>query len=548
MEACSIPVLNGQPISQYFPFKEYRVHQRETLDKIEAALRVGKRYVIVEAPTGAGKSPMAVSAGLWAESAYILTSQKILQDQYTKDFADGNDISVIKGRGNYECNFLGAPASCNECYEPAKKNCIANSECFYYNAKAQAVAAKVALMNYAYFLSMMECDPSKKFGKRGLLIMDECHNIEKQLMSYIEFVISEFTFKQYGYPVSIPEYEDIEQYVKWIETNHNGIVELMKSKQGRITYLNERRAAFRKTSREFATLSLEVKELSEAAEDLDRLNRRIRQFLETIGRVEWIFTVEYTEKTHTRRVTFRPLTVSHFAYEALFQHGEQCLLMSATILDHHSFCRSLGIPMDQVEFISVESTFPPEIRKIIFTNTGAMSMSGLTATLPNIARDIKKALNYHKLEKGIIHCHTYKIANYIKENVNSDRFIFHDSSDRDAKLAQFIGSKTPKVLVTPSMTEGVDLKGDLARWEVIIKIPYLYLGDKQISRRMQVDPEWYNWQTCLVLVQSYGRIFRAEDDWGTAYVFDSGAPYFIKKNQSILPKWFLDAIVQKKRS
>jgi Rad3-related DNA helicase len=99
----------------------------------------------------------------------------------------------------------------------------------------------------------------------------------------------------------------------------------------------------------------------------------------------------------------------------------------------------------------------------------------------------------------------------------------------------------PAVLVSPSMTEGVDLKDDLARWEVIVKIPYLYIGDRQVERRMKIDSDWYNWQTCLTLVQSYGRIFRSESDWGSAYIFDSGARSFIRKNRDILPDWFLEA-------
>ena len=143
----------------------------------------------------------------------------------------------------------------------------------------------------------------------------------------------------------------------------------------------------------------------------------------------------------------------------------------------------------------------------------------------------------------VVHnCNSYKIANYIEQNCWNERLLFHKSDDRDDILQKFMKSTEPLVLVSPSMTEGVDLKDDLARWEIIVKIPYPYLGDKQVSRRMEVDPDWYVWQTCLKLVQSYGRIFRSETDWGSAYIFDSGAQYFIHKYKHILPKWFLEAI------
>ena len=35
------------------------------------------------------------------------------------------------------------------------------------------------------------------------------------------------------------------------------------------------------------------------------------------------------------------------------------------------------------------------------------------------------------------------------------------------------------------MQEGVDLKGDCSRFQVICKIPYPYLGDKWVKARMK---------------------------------------------------------------
>ena len=171
-----------------------------------------------------------------------------------------------------------------------------------------------------------------------------------------------------------------------------------------------------------------------------------------------------------------------------------------------------------------------------------MNLKKIDETLPKIVEDVKKALNYHRTEKGLIHCNSYKIAKHIEDNCWNDRLIFHDTTTRESALQEFMTSGQPKVLISPSMTEGLDLKGDLARWEIIVKIPYPYLGDKQVSKRMEMDPDWYSWQTCLKLVQSYGRIFRSEDDWGTAYIFDSGAQNFINRNRRILPQWFLDAM------
>ena len=90
----------------------------------------------------------------------------------------------------------------------------------------------------------------------------------------------------------------------------------------------------------------------------------------------------------------------------------------------------------------------------------------------------------HKNEKGIIHCHTYKIANYLKRNIRSKRILTHNSENRDKVLWRHINSKEPTVLISPSMSEGVDLKDDAGRFQIICKIPYPYLGDKLVRKRL----------------------------------------------------------------
>jgi len=537
-------IVTDQPdgMTKFFPFPEFRKYQRETVEDVEKHLTQGVENVIVEMPTGSGKSAIAVSAGLWSNHAYCLTSQKILQDQYIRDFAEEHNVSVLKGRGNYECTFLGNPAKCDECYTPARKECYAEGLCLYKNAKMRTAASPVALMNYSYFLNVVDCDPQQIFRERKLLICDEAHSIETELMNQIEFLLSEFLLKRLGYHVNVPTLKNVEQYSVWIKEHLHNLQTTLKRLYADLADVNRHRMSLSRTSNEFKQVSKDATELTSRAQELDRLVRRMNTFIQTLNSIEWVFSIEKTEKKKFKRVVFRPLTVDFFANDALLKFGKQRIYMSATILDQKSFCKSLGINHDNSVFLRVPSTFPPKNRRIIFTDTGYMNLKQIEATLPHIVTDVNKALEYHKEEKGLIHCNSYKIANYIENNCWDDRLLFHTSADREQVLKRFMESIEPLVLVSPSMTEGLDLKGDLARWEIIVKIPYPYLGDKQIAKRMEMDPDWYNWQTALKLVQSYGRIFRAEDDWGTAYIFDKGAQNFIYRNKSILPQWFLDAM------
>jgi Rad3-related DNA helicase len=90
--------------------------------------------------------------------------------------------------------------------------------------------------------------------------------------------------------------------------------------------------------------------------------------------------------------------------------------------------------------------------------------------------------------------------------------------------------------------------GDLARWQVIVKVPYPYLGDPQVSTRRAIDPAWYEWRTALRLVQAYGRAVRSQDDHAVTYVLDALFSGWVRRQHERLPRWFLEAIAPESRS
>jgi Rad3-related DNA helicase len=80
----------------------------------------------------------------------------------------------------------------------------------------------------------------------------------------------------------------------------------------------------------------------------------------------------------------------------MFSKGDKILLMSGSILNKESYCRNLGIEVNDCSFLSLDSPFPVENRKIYIIGSGSMSKKNIDATMPVLIKDIKKILKIHK--------------------------------------------------------------------------------------------------------------------------------------------------------
>src|SRR5205807_2029188 len=92
-------------IRDHFPFCDrVRPAQEKALAAIQRARDNGKKFALLELPTGTGKSAVAIAAAKWASTwgngAYILSPQKTLTAQYMRDF--GNiGLVELRGRASY---------------------------------------------------------------------------------------------------------------------------------------------------------------------------------------------------------------------------------------------------------------------------------------------------------------------------------------------------------------------------------------------------------------------------------------------------------------
>jgi len=214
-------------------------------------------------------------------------------------------------------------------------------------------------------------------------------------------------------------------------------------------------------------------------------------------------------------------------------------LMSGTILDPKMLAFLMGLDDDEYSYLELPCPFKAENRPIIYVKFGKMSYYDKKETFKIAIPVIKKILEKNKDHKGIIHSGNYQFSDWIRRNIKDDRLLIHDSSTREKSLVHHIESEFETVLVSPSMMNGIDLKDDLSRFQIIIKVPFPNLQSSKVKRRLETKPEWYNWKTLIEMMQSYGRSVRNEDDWAETYVLDSCFDQVIQKR---VPQYFRDAL------
>ncbi len=540
-------------LRDHFPFSEIRGNQGPALDKLSAWLQSDKKYFILEGPTGFGKSPVDIacashakttpSYGVYTSGAYILTPQKTLAEQYMKDF-EKHGLVELKGRNNYKCERwsreMGEDIDCETGADLNETSGMGErcDFCPYHAAKEEFVRKPFGTTNFSYYLN--ETNHAHQLPDRNLLILDEGHNTEDQILSLTDTVIRQKDCDKYG-AGKLPIFDEGDNagVLNWLDNTLVGAAT-------RYGYTLDKEI---KESRDDERVSAIRKKKS-----LERFLSRINMFRNSADPGEWFAWSDWKVNERTGQATgtgdlmIKPLTAKLFAETLMFNKAGKVLITSATILDFHTFMRNLGIDRNDCMTLAVDSEFPIENRPIFYRPVGSMSYKKINETLPKMAMEVESLLTRYIAKKGIIHTNSYKvnkyIVDYLRGTSHSARIITHDSSKgaRERAVQQHLESKEPTVLISPSMTEGLDLKDDLSRFQIICKVPYPAL-DAYTRARMQRDPAWYQWQTALKLVQATGRSIRSKTDRAHTYILDEDFANFVQKNNRVLPKYWTNSII-----
>ena len=631
-----------------FPFSDRRDRQAYVLNEICTAIASDYKYILLEAPTGFGKSPVAIAIALTLGSSYICTSTKDLQTQYSRDFPY---LKVSKGMNNFPClvkeDFIkngtyrcGVCVSddVNECYHTTVEYgpCMSNESfkdsgckyrtfskdyktsnkgttienvfidynttnyyqkeysqwlhlenlrdqrrawrpCEYFDQLNAALTSSHSIFNYSNFLALL---PNKKIlPPRKLLVLDEGHLLETEIVKYRGVSISKKRWKRYIPNLKMIDYgyDDIEKWIDFLielETNMLGLIgnsqmvdSLSISRRVKYNWINNVTSKLKSKKRVVGASEIfeSDEQIAEkydeniskrsssigdelavdAIRDTERLTRAINSILSNTK--NWIVSEIRKENYEIVRIELKPLDPSSYCKD-IFEKCTKTLIMSATILDSKEFCRNVGLTYNDVKFIQVDSDFALQNRPIYPMSIAYLNFNNLQLqeVKTKISRAIDNLMTLNRNHKGIIHTTSYEQLNFIKENIsqtNVRRLLVTDPEiQRDDVIAEHTNSLKPTVLISPSLHMGLDLKDDLSRFQIITKVPYPNKSDRWTDAKRKLVEEWYYWQTALKLIQGYGRSIRSKEDWAKTYVLDSAFGYFVRKNRNILPDWFTQAI------
>ena len=93
-----------------------------------------------------------------------------------------------------------------------------------------------------------------------------------------------------------------------------------------------------------------------------------------------------------------------------------------------------------------------------------------------------------------------------------------------------------------SLWEGVDLKDDLSRFQIIAKVPYPNSTENWVKKKMNLFPFWYRSVAMTKLLQGTGRSVRNMQDWAKTYMLDSNIEHMLLHNKHLVPRAYCDML------
>lgn len=508
-----------------------------------------KKIFLLDLPTGVGKSYLALMISDWYfkninqnAKVDIITNSKILQNQYVKSF---KSISNLKGKENYSCEYYQTSCGEGKKFQKLRNKKETCEYCPFDLARTKYFNSKISLTNFHYFITQALYTPQVISGirKPNVLIVDEAHELDDVLTSYISIKITENKIKKLkldnSFIEEIKNVESVEDYVSFLKDLQNDILnktETLSNEIGLDETNFKRYNKINQVTKEESVLKLFF--------DLQSESSKIKLFLDEYEKnpSNWILDKTYNETSKKYDLVLEPIWAYDYMKKYLFHHYDMIFMMSGTILNKSLFTKINGLDLKKTSYYRINSPFSAKRRKIYYLPVGKMSWKHKQNTFKEYKKAIPKILNKYPTEKGIIHTNSFELSKWIEDGIKNERLWFTTANNKNELLESHNKSAEFPVIVSPSLGTGVSFDDNLARFQIIAKVPYPSLASKRNMARKKQLPEWYSWKTCITIMQICGRIIRSKKDYGVTIIIDKSFSDILRYSGHLFPKWFQIAI------
>ena len=503
------PNLMGMP-SKYI---QWRPNQSAAVEEIMSSQ---SPFVTQIAPTGSGKSLQYATAAHTAfNRAVILTSTKGLMRQLENDFSEIGLVAV-KGKNSYMCTAENDGSRCDEgpCNAGFKCKYQDQGGCPYYDAVAAARVSPLIVTNYAFWMTYNKY--AQKLPTPDLLVCDEAHDLP-QLVS--DFLTSKIN-RQHPLIWSIltpPANEktiSVERWAEWADSMLRPVRDRVNSLR---KYIKDNDGASKTVRRELKTLTALLKNLLTMAD---------------MNSQDWVMDV------NDHHLEFAPIWPKDYTQDVLFLDSKKVLLTSATVCQKTT--QMLGIPKELNQISEFPHSFPVQNRMLTFIPTVRLNIHASKLDIREWTSKIDQIIRPRLDRKGLIHTVSYERRNFVMAQSEYSKFmVSHDTGDIIRSITRFKKADPPLIMVSPSMTTGVDLPYDDCRYQIIGKVPYPDMRNKIVKARLTEDSEYGAYIACQQLVQAVGRGTRSRNDWCENFIIDNSIRWIMKDYKHFMPNWFL---------
>ena len=413
-----------------------------------------------------------------------------------------------------------------------EENTQDSQSCHYYLQKYDALVSKHSLWNYHAFFQIMKFNKKlfEDYLDRKVSVFDEAHKIEDQIIQFVGFDIFAGQVDECNLNSEKYDFTDLDSMIKLTDDISYSYAKKIKDIKESIAFQN---------NPDYELISKLER----------RYDRAAQAKIDIVSDKDNFIVNDPIRDLHGnfRTISVKPIDVSKFANT--FFETEYQIFMSATI-DKNSFCENMGFEKDDIAFVDTpKSPFSINNRNVDLLNIKRLSYRSTEEDELEVIKTIDRILDKHSSDRGLILTSSIprcqKIIRYLSPK-NTKRIRICHSKNKNGKTQDEVisehASDPTGVLLSSSLWEGVDLKDNLSRFQIIAKVPYPNYKEKRTKAKMDKFPLWYTSQTLTKLLQGFGRSIRSEDDWAKTYVLDTAANNVFFKAQQMIPKAYHDIL------